>query len=370
MKFTFNRQALLSILNTINPILKAEQEFVLVEINNDTAVITGGNSDIELTCTIPVVAEFETPVRQTAFTLPNKRLLDLLRNSKDEEVTFIQNTMILVQLGGGRFKLQTFDPNNYPKFIMDGKEAKTFSIRPDLFLDAITKVRPSMAKNDVRYYLNGVKVELTPEKITVVGTDGHRLAVNEQAKAEDCTHPENDFGFILPKTAVDRIATLLKNEKLTMDVTVTDSAFKMDLDGLSMTTKLIDGRYPDYRRVFPKTINYNVKVDRLELKSLLQRALALSDQKLFSASFSFKDDILTIESTNNTTQESTKEEIACEMSQKSEIRIGFNIHYILDVLNTIADDNVIFSLNDNSSSALIRGEEDIISIFIVMPVRL
>ena len=222
-----------------------------------------------------------------------------------------------------------------------------------------------MAQQDVRYYLNGILMELAPGKIRLVATDGHRLALS----AVDLdTGVSEDKQIIIPRKAVLELARLLDLSDSPANCILSQNHLRVETGELVFTTKLIDGKFPDYQRVIPVDGNKTMEVEREVLKQALGRISILSNEKYRGIRLSLTNGNLAIQA-NNPDQEEAEEELPVDYTE-AEMEIGFNVTYLIDVLNVLNSDKVQVKLKDSNSSAIISDSEDESSLYVVMPMRL
>lgn len=222
-----------------------------------------------------------------------------------------------------------------------------------------------MAQQDVRYYLNGILMELSPEKIKLVATDGHRLALSEVGMD---TGAEADRQIIIPRKAVLELSRLLDSSDNPATCILSQNHLRVETGSLVFTTKLIDGKFPDYQRVIPVDGNKIMEVDRDTLKQSMSRIAILSNEKYRGIRLSLSAGNLSIQA-NNPDQEEAEEELQVEY-QEDEMEIGFNVTYLIDVLNVLSSEKVQIKLKDANSSAIMSDTADSSSLYVVMPMRL
>jgi len=230
---------------------------------------------------------------------------------------------------------------------------------------ALEKTAFSMAQQDVRYYLNGLLVEVEADKFRTVATDGHRLAVCELVPEMEAT---SGVQVIVPRKGVQELLRLLGDSEEPVEVQLTANHIRVALPSLRFTSKLIDGRFPDYRRVMPQGGDKVVRADRDGLRLALQRASILSNEKYKGIRMAIAGDELRIQ-THNPDQEEAEEEYTVEY-QGEPLEIGFNVSYLLEILNTIRGERVQLTLKDADSSCLIEDLADSATHYVVMPMRL
>ena len=228
----------------------------------------------------------------------------------------------------------------------------------------IEKTHFSMAQQDVRYYLNGMLLETGGNHLRAVATDGHRLALCQAELAGDKLDEQQ---VIVPRKGVLELQRLLSGDG-DLNIELGSNHIRIQLDGIRFTSKLIDGRFPEYDRVIPKESSNELKADRMEFKNALQRTAILSNEKYRGIRLVIRDSGVVLQA-HNPEQEEAEEELAVEYSGE-DIEIGFNVNYLLDALSAVEGDGVTLSVQDSNSSCLIRqpGNED--CTFVVMPMRL
>jgi DNA polymerase-3 subunit beta len=222
-----------------------------------------------------------------------------------------------------------------------------------------------MAQQDVRYYLNGLLLETSAKSLRSVATDGHRLALCEVDLPEGGKSGQQ---VIVPRKGVLELQRILGNEEQTLEVAIGSNHVRVQIGDIRFTSKLIDGRFPEYGRVIPNNPPLLVTAVRDDLRQALQRAAILSNEKYRGIRFAVKPNALTIQS-HNPEQEEAEEEV--EVSYEGgELEIGFNVNYLMDALAAIDGPDVLIGLTDGNSSCLIRSAGDAGSKYVVMPMRL
>ena len=222
-----------------------------------------------------------------------------------------------------------------------------------------------MAHQDVRYYLNGLLLEIDSSRIRAVATDGHRLAMTDKAVEITLDAPRQ---CIVPRKGVLEIVRLLNPNSTTAQIAVGENHFRVTSGNQSLTTKLVDGRFPDYERVIPRETDNRVVASRESLRAVLRRASILSNEKFRGIRLILKKNLLTAVA-HNPEQEEAEEEIEVEYSGAA-VEVGFNVSYLLDVLGVMRSDTVRLDLIDAQSSCLMQAPEDGTSRYVVMPMRL
>lgn len=366
MKFSASREALLRPIQTATGVVERRQTLpvlsnLLFVASNEGLRITGTDLEVELSVEVADV----TVDQPGEATLPARKLADIWRNLPDEaEVSVsVEGDRAIVRCGRSRFTLATLPAADFPSLDGDSTDVALDLAAADL-QTMIDRVSFSMAQQDVRFFLNGMLLESGPEHTRVVATDGHRLAI--------CTLPvaasQGECQAIIPRKAVAELGRLCSDSDSAVAMQLSKKHMAAQVGEYSLTTRLLDGKFPEYERVVPKNTTSVVEADRATLRQAFQRASILSNEKYRGVRLLLSADSLTIQA-NNPEQEEAEETVAVGYSG-SELEIGFNVSYLQDVLNALPSDGVRVNLADAASSALIEGTDDDGAIYVVMPMRL
>ena len=367
MNFNIKRGNLLSCLQCVSGNIERRQTLpilsnVLFDIKPNSLTITATDMEVEL-----VVVDVELKFEQAArFTLPSRKLLDICRSLPEEAVIDfdIQENTAQIKSGKSRFTLATLPAQEYP-LIDVTDETIDFKLSYKNLIKLLTNTQFAMAQQDVRYYLNGLMLEILPDKIKAVATDGHRLAYDEtdiQASVDEGRQ------IIIPRKGVSELIRLLQTSQCDADVKVSKNHVHATSGNLSFTSKLIDGKFPDYQRVIPTLSETIVIADRKNLKNSLARVSILSNEKYRGVKITFSESTLEILA-HNPEKEEAKEEVGVNY-QGDEMEIGFNVSYLIDALTAIDTDKVKLSVLDPNSSCLITPEKESRCQYVVMPMKL
>jgi DNA polymerase-3 subunit beta len=292
-------------------------------------------------------------------------LLDICRALPESAVVSVSvsGEKLHVRSGRSKFALATLPAAEFPT-VEEIKAAQTITVEQAVMGRLIEKTHFSMAQQDVRYYLNGMLLETGGKHLRTVATDGHRLALS-QAELDGGELEEQQV--IVPRKGVLELQRLLSGEG-SVDIVLGANHVRVQLEGIRFTSKLIDGRFPEYDRVIPQDSSNELSADREVLKGALQRTAILSNEKYRGIRLIIRDNGVVLQA-HNPEQEEAEEEL--EVSYGGEdIEIGFNVNYLLDALGAVESDEVALSVVDSNSSCLIRepGNDD--CKFVVMPMRL
>ncbi|MDH5620879.1 MAG: DNA polymerase III subunit beta [Gammaproteobacteria bacterium] len=365
MKFTATREALLTPLQAVIGVVERRQTMpilsnILLIAKDGQLTVTATDLEVELVARMEVDAQSDGEI-----TVSGRKLLDICRALPDGSNVSVSlsGEKLTVKSGRSKFNLVTLPAAEFP-VVDDIKAGQTISVSQAILGRLIEKTHFSMAQQDVRYYLNGMLLETGGKYLRAVATDGHRLALCKAAlpgKALDAQQ------VIVPRKGVLELQRLLSGEG-DVNIELGSNHIRIQLEGIRFTSKLIDGRFPEYERVIPKESTNELKADRTEFKSALQRTAILSNEKYRGIRLVIRDSGVVLQA-HNPEQEEAEEELNVEYAGE-DIEIGFNVNYLLDALGAIEGDSVTVSVQDSNSSCLIRqpGNED--STFVVMPMRL
>ncbi|MBB1127041.1 DNA polymerase III subunit beta [Thiospirillum jenense] len=339
---------------------------LLVHADTETLEITATDLEMQITTRIDAYV-----IDAGAITLPARKFLDICRALPDKVDIKIQleEERATVRSGRSRFVLSTLPAIDYPTIGMPDAEA-TLVLEQRLLKKLIEKTAFAMAQQDVRYYLNGLLLDITTGKMTAVATDGHRLAKLDVVLEEldDWKEPQQ---LIIPAKTVNELKRLLSSTTELVQIEFGQRALGLKFGDVIITTKLVDGRYPDYERVIPSDLECCAIVDREALRSALLRTAILSNEKYKGVKLSFDTNLLVLNS-NNPEREEAEEEVEIDYSGEA-VSIGFNISYLVDILNVIEGKKIKINFLDGNNSAIWQdadNEENEGAIYVIMPMRL
>ena len=366
MRFTLQREALLKPLAQVVNVVERRQTLpvlanFLVQVQNGQLSLTGTDLEVEMVARASV-----EEAQDGEITIPARKLFEIVRALPDGSRVTVSQTgdKVTVQAGRSRFILATLPANDFPA--VDEAEATERIDVPEAGLkELIERTAFAMAQQDVRYYLNGLLFDLREQTLRCVATDGHRLALCE-ATLEKAVGTKRQI--IVPRKGVTELQRLLEGGDRTLELELGRSHIRVKRDDVTFTSKLIDGRFPDYAAVIPIGADREVKLDREVLRAALQRAAILSNEKYRGVRVEVSPGQLKI-SAHNPEQEEAQEEIEAD-TKVSDLAIGFNVNYLLDALSALRDEYVIIQLRDANSSALVREASSEKSRHVVMPLRL
>ncbi|ALU43641.1 DNA polymerase III subunit beta [Pseudoalteromonas rubra] len=367
MQITISREQFLKPLMQVSGAIERKHTLpilsnVLVEVKNGVLSMTGTDLEIELVANVTL----EEQVSDASITLPAKKLLDICKSLPDGSLLQLssQEHQLLLTSGQSRFSLTTLAAEDFPNLEQWDGEVE-FKITRQELRQLLEATHFSMANQDVRYYLNGMSFEVDNSEIKTVATDGHRLAIAQHQLGASLNTQRQ---LIIPRKGVQEIMRLLPADDEPLTIQFGSNHIRILDPEFTLTSKLVDGRFPDYRRVLPRGGDKLVNANREWLRSAFQRVSILSNEKFRGVRLNLSNGMLKI-SANNPEQEQAEETVEVEY-QGDDLEIGFNVSYLLDVLNTLKTEDVQFTLADTNSSALIEGASDDTAMYVVMPMRL
>ena len=330
---------------------------------------TGANLELttsDLEIQVRTRAELGGDGGNFATTVGARKLIDILRSMPNDQIVTLtanQNKLTL-QGGKSRFTLQTLPGDDFPLVQEAADFGPMFSVPQKALKGLINQVHFAMAVHDIRYYLNGILFVAEGKSLTLVATDGHRLALAQATL--DVEIPKQEV--ILPRKTVLELQRLLKDEDTPIEMRFAGNQAKFVFSGMEFVTKLVEGKFPDYNRVIPKNHKNHVTLGRAPLLASLQRAAILTSEKFKGVRVNIEPGTLRIAS-SNAEQEEAKEELEIDYGGDA-IEIGFNVTYLIDALSNMSVEMIKMELQDTNSSALITVPEQTGFKYVVMPMRI
>jgi DNA polymerase-3 subunit beta len=369
MKFEVTRDVLLDPLIAVQGVVERRQTLpilanVLLRVSETTLSVTATDMEIEL------VAESELECNDVGnITVPAKKLIDICRTlPRDAKLSFSTDQhKVLLRSGRSRFTLSTLPAEEFPA-TDDPINELEISLEQSRFKRLIDLTQFAMAQQDVRYYLNGLLLEIGKDYLRAVATDGHRLASSDMAV--DTPISEEPRQIIVPRKGVLEMQKLLSSSTEPVQMIVGANALRMRVAGAQLTSKLIDGRFPDYERVIPRhdLSDKQVVIGKDQFIGCLTAASVLSNDKYRAVRLSLADKVLRVVA-NNPEQEEAEVELEVDYSGEA-LEIGFNVGYMIQAVNALPSDSVRLCLTDSSSSCLLLAEGHDDCRYVVMPMRL
>lgn len=366
MQFTVSREALLKPLQLVAGVVERRQTLpvlsnILINLSGNQLSLTGTDLEVEMVARVTL----EQPGEDGELTVPARKLVDICRSLPDDaELKFaMEEQRVILRSGRSRFTLSTLPATDFPN-VEQGSGELQFTCEQQDIKRLIDRTSFAMAQQDVRYYLNGMLWEVKQGQVRAVATDGHRLAM--------CTRPVSVASAetrqaILPRKGVLELSRLLDGDGQ-VAVILGATHIRVSTDSYTFTSKLVDGKFPDYDRVLPRGGNKEMFGSRTELRQAFGRTAILSNEKYRGVRLLLTNGLLTIVA-NNPEQEEAEEQVVVDYTGDS-LEIGFNVSYLQDVCTVLSSENIKMTLSDSNSSALLEEPESGDSLYVVMPMRL
>jgi len=366
-------------------VLKAAQEKVLTALQAVAGIVerrhtlpilanvllkkTGGQIELttsDLEIQVRTSAELGGDATDFATTVGARKLIDILRSLPSDQTVTLSSSQTRLTLSGGksRFTLQTMPADDFPLVQESADFGPPFSVPQKTLRQLVAQVHFAMAVHDIRYYLNGILFVAEGKNLTLVATDGHRLALAESRLESELPKQE----VILPRKTVLELQRLLRDEDTPIEMRFAPNQAKFSFSGMEFVSKLVEGKFPDYNRVIPKNHKNKVTLGREPLLQSLQRAAILTSEKFKGVRVNIEPGLLRIAS-SNAEQEEAMEELEIDYGGDA-IEIGFNVTYLIDALANMSQEMVSVELQDTNSSALITIPEQAGFKYVVMPMRI
>ncbi|WP_339847736.1 DNA polymerase III subunit beta [uncultured Halopseudomonas sp.] len=367
MQFTIQREALLKPLQLVAGVVERRQTLpvlsnVLLVVDGNTLSLTGTDLEVELVGRI----QLEEAAEAGEITVPARKLMDICKSLPDDVALTlkVEDNKAVIKAGRSRFTLATLPASDFPN-VEEGPGSMTFSVNQNKLRRLIERTSFAMAQQDVRYYLNGMLLEINKGQLRAVATDGHRMAMC--TLDADIDYQER-YQLIVPRKGILELARLLGEADDLVTIVLGTHHIRATTGDFTFTSKLVDGKFPDYERVLPRGGDKIVLADRQVLRNAFSRTAILSNEKYRGIRLMLSDSLLKIQA-NNPEQEEAEEDIAVDYNG-SALEIGFNVSYLLDVMNVLSNEQVKMILSDANSSALVQESESDDSVYVVMPMRL
>lgn len=366
MRIQIQREDLLKPLSLVSGAAERRQTLpilsnVLLRMGDTGLVLTGTDLEVE------VVARTNKAKGDTGeMTLPSRKLLEICRALPAQAMVDIKQDKDKATLKSGRsrFSLLTLPAGDFPS-IETAQWEQTLTLDQKPLKTLLEKTQFCMAQQDVRYYLNGMLLDLEDKRLRAVATDGHRMAVGEITMSEPS---ETARQLIVPRKGTQEIIRFLGDEKDTVQLQISPNHIRLNLADLTFTCKLIDGRYPDYTKVIPSGQRTLLRLGREALRGTLGRVAILSNEKFRGVRLSLKTGSMNIVA-HNPEHEEAQEELTVDYKGE-ELEIGFNANYIMDAVSALESDEIELGLSDANSSCTLHSPGDTSHQYVVMPMRL
>lgn len=367
MHFQISREALIKPLQLVSSAIGGRPTIpilgnILLVADEQGLSLTGTDMEVELVAHVS-----SGQITQTgSVTVPAKKFVDICKGLPDgcEIECKAQGDRLQVRSGRSRFSLATLPAEDYPN-VDQWQPQIDLSISQGKLKQLIDKTQFSMASQDVRYYLNGMLFETEGQTLKTVGCDGHRIAV----ASTDLGMSLESTQVIVPRKGVLELIRLLDQDEAMVQVQIGSNNLRASVEGFTFTCKLVDGRFPDYRRVIPNGGDKILISGREELRQAFSRAAILSNEKFRGVRLQLSGQTLTI--TANNPEQEEAEEILDVAYQGEDLEVGFNVSYLLDVLNALKSDQVRLTMSDSITGSIIEdSEQSGQALYVIMPMRL
>lgn len=366
MQFSIQREALLKPLQQVVGVVERRQTLpvlanILVKVSATRLSLTATDLEVEMVA----CADVEKP-EAGEITIPARKLFDIVRALPDGALIQLKlnNDRVALSAGRSRFTLTTLPASEFPT-VDEIELVEKVSLPEEALRDLMERTAFAMANQDVRYYLNGMLLDLQEHTLRCVATDGHRLALKETQLQTTVTTRRQ---VIIPRKGVNELVGLLETGDGRVDLEFGRNHLRVHRGDVTFTTKLIDGRFPDYEAVIPLGADKSATLDREVLRGALQRAAILSNEKYRGVRLELSPGKLRIVA-HNPEQEEAVEEVEAD-TQVSELAVGFNVGYLLDALGALRGDKARLSLRDAQSSCLVQEQDNEQARHVIMPLRL
>ncbi len=366
MKITALREDLLKPLQIVGSVVERRQQSpilanTLISVVGNQMTLTGTDLEVEMVAKAEVQCDEDGDI-----TLPARKLMDLCKTLPDAaNITIqIEDERAVIRSGRSRFTLSLLPAAEYPN-IEPIEDALSIKLTQAQLKQLFDQTQFAMAQQDVRYYLNGLMLEIATNTVTCVATDGHRLAHCTVAADTGVTETRQ---IIIPRKGVIELSRLLESKDDVLELQISQNHIRVVLPQVTFTSKLIDGKFPDYQQVIPKDPDKQLVVSRETLLQAFNRISVLSNEKFRGMRLQLENNLIRA-SVNNPEQEEAEEEIEVQYDSDG-FEIGFNIGYFMDALSVIKTDEVSVELKDSNHSCLVKGLNDDSSKYVIMPMRL
>ncbi|ESK36689.1 DNA polymerase III, beta subunit [Acinetobacter nectaris CIP 110549] len=381
MRLKIAKESLLNILSHVVGVVERRHTLnilsnVKIQASNDALTITGSDLEVELVASMPFANGGCVQAGET--TVPARKLMDICKSLPSAalvDLHITEDQRCILKSGNSRFVLGTLPAEDYPLLTTETTQGTQVQVTQRELKRLFEKTAFAMAVQDVRFYLTGTLLEIDTEQLRAVTTDGHRLAMCETGAQSTATQP---LQAIIPRKAVAELQRLLsvEDEALTvligrelLNVTIGMPSRDKEQGDVTVrfTTKLIDGKFPDYRRVIPKGGDKVVTIGHDVFKQSLQRVAILSNEKLRGVFLNFYTDTLQLRA-NNPEQDEAIEDLAIQYQHDS-LEMSFNAQYLLDVLSALDGDDVSMTMTEANQSVLVQDLQHQDQVYVVMPMR-
>ena len=366
MNIKINREVLIKPLSSVVGIVEKRQALPILSnllLVGNSNKLTFTATDLEMQTSLNIDTKIETDFE---ITISARKLFDITRAlPENSELDFqINESRVNVKAGKSKFNLQTLPSKDYPLLKKNDSESVSVKLSQNKLKGLLKQVDFAMAQQDIRYYLNGLLFEIQGQKLNIVGTDGHRLSFTSTKLNTSYEKKE----VIIPRKTIMELIKLLDDSDDIVELEILNQQVTFKFSDIFIITKVIDGKFPDYNRVIPVGYENGFLIDRQMLLNAMQRASILSNEKYRGIRLVLSENNMQLITTNSE-QEEAQEDIEVSYN-KEPIDIGFNVTYLIDVLNNIQFDQLSFTFKDSNSSCLVTIPNNDDYKYVVMPMRI
>ena len=366
MNIKINREVLIKPLSSVVGIVEKRQALPILSnllLVGNANKLTFTATDLEMQTSLNIDTKIETDFE---ITISARKLFDITRAlPENSELDFqINESRVNVKAGKSKFNLQTLPSKDYPLLKKNDSESVSVKLSQKKLKGLLKQVDFAMAQQDIRYYLNGLLFEIQGQKLNIVGTDGHRLSFTS-TKLDDSYEKKE---VIIPRKTIMELIKLLDDSDEIVELEILNQQVTFKFGDIFIITKVIDGKFPDYNRVIPVGYENGFLIDRQMLLNAMQRASILSNEKYRGIRLVLSENNMQLITTNSE-QEEAQEDIEISYNKEA-IDIGFNVTYLIDVLNNIQFNQLSFTFKDSNSSCLVTIPNNDDYKYVVMPMRI
>ena len=371
MKFIVTKPSIFKTLSHLQSIVNKKNALpilsnILIEVENNSLTLSSTDMDIsikeKINCNV---------IEEGSTTLNAQIMFDIVKKLPEtSEVEFISNDgkILTIRSNVSKFSLSCLPKDEFPIIETSSSNSKKLKVNAQIILNLINKTKFAISNEETRYFLNGLYFNIIEEDnsriLNFVGTDGHRLAT------ASCVINNSNIeipGVIVPKKTINELSKLLVENHDDIEIDISSNKIIFYIDNLILISKLIDGNFPDYTRVIPKSNNNDLKVNRSNLLYAVDRVSTIANEKSPSIKFKLLENLINLSAVNSENSTAT-EDIEVKYSG-TEIEIGFNSRYIMDILDNLESEEIKISFNDNSSPIIVKEKSQSDNTFVLMPMR-
>lgn len=367
MIFEISRESLIKPLQLVTGVVERRQTLpilsnVLLTLDKGQLSLTGTDLEVELVGQVNV----EEGSTDGEITIPARKLMDICKSLPDTSMLRFEldDNKVTIRSGRSRFSLSTLPAADFPS-VEESSGSLEFSISQSSLKQMLDNTSFAMAQQDVRYYLNGLLFEVSADYLRLVATDGHRLAMDTADMKLDISESTQ---VIVPRKGILELSRLLAEGDEEISIVIGSNHIRAKTENFTFTSKLVDGKFPDYDRVLPKGGDKTIIAVRNDLRQSLSRTAILSNEKFRGIRLVISNDEIKILA-NNPEQEEAEEIVSAEYNGDN-VEIGFNVSYLVDVLSVLNSETVQIIVSDPNSSALLQESDSSTAVYVVMPMRL